>query len=696
MRDHTRLQVRALEWDEHDRDRSFVLRGRDLSEAERWLSQVDERKDPQPTVLHTEYILASRRAATRGQRIWTGALAAGLIVALALAAFALLQRNRAENEAHDSRSRELAASALLGLATDPERSLLLSVEAERTAGTPEAEQAIRQSLEETSYIRRVLRGHHGQLLDAAFSPDGSEVVTASADGTDRIWKPATGKLIQVLRSDHGEQQSAGFSPDGRYVVTGAQDGYVQIWRPPSSKPVASWKAHEGRVKSARYSPDGRLVLTAGSDGTVRLWDARSSKPLRVLFTQPNRKAIYDAEFSPDGKLVISASASGIAYISDTRTGQVIRRLSAGGAEVNSASFSPDGRQAITSSDDHKARIWSVHNRHLQFVLPEADDLLYSASYSPDGRYIVTAGLDGAARLYKVLGARRPRLISTFLGHTGGVVRAAFSPDGRYVVTAGDDRTARVWRSVNDDTIKLLRSAGDVVSGDVSPDGARILTTGEGDFATIWDATGTRRLLSIRPETGGYVWSGEFSPDGRRILTVGDDGVARIWDADSGKRLSALCCPAGFAYSATWSPDGSRVATAGAVGLRLAGPVLDGPDLGVAVRRAAAHTRSRTGRYLLQRGRLESRRRQHRHRGPEGAAMVTLVRQAQGPPRPYRLRRGCGLQSRRTVSGDGQRGHHGPDLERGDRKATGRAEWSQRRRPWDRVQPGRRADRHSKR
>ena len=463
-------------------------------------------------------------------------------------------------------------------------------------------------------------------------------------------------------------------------------------------PPSPWRA--GRhMRDASSRP--AIAPTVGScsqrDPTapVRLWDARSSKPLRVLFTQPNRKAIYDAEFSPDGKLVISASASGIAYISDTRTGQVIRRLSAGGAEVNSASFSPDGRQAITSSDDHKARIWSVHNRHLQFVLPEADDLLYSASYSPDGRYILTAGLDGAARLYKVLGARRPRLISTFLGHTGGVVRAAFSPDGRYVVTAGDDRTARVWRSVNDDTIKLLRSPGDVVSGDVSPDGARIepraretlrqsgTPRGRGDFfRSVPRPAATSGVASSVPTEGGFSpWGMTGSPGSGTPTAASGCPRFAVPPASPTRRPGAPTDP-GWRPRGQWAPTrrpGTRRSGFGSRGQASC------CAHSVAYRAISPTTRS-TG----------IRRRQHRHRGPEGAAMVTLVRQAQGPPRPYRLRRGCGLQSRRTVSGDGQRGQHGPDLERGDRKATGRAEWSQRRRPWDRVQPGRRADRHSKR
>jgi WD40 repeat protein len=49
----------------------------------------------------------------------------------------------------------------------------------------------------------VLRGHSGDLAGAAFSPDGTKVVTASSDKTARIWDAKTGAQLALL-SGHGE------------------------------------------------------------------------------------------------------------------------------------------------------------------------------------------------------------------------------------------------------------------------------------------------------------------------------------------------------------------------------------------------------------------------------------------------------------------------------------------------------------
>src|SRR5260370_21720361 len=66
---HTRLLTRALEWDANKKSNSFVLRGDDLRSAEQWLAQAPTKKEPKPTALQAEYIIASRKAATRRQRI---------------------------------------------------------------------------------------------------------------------------------------------------------------------------------------------------------------------------------------------------------------------------------------------------------------------------------------------------------------------------------------------------------------------------------------------------------------------------------------------------------------------------------------------------------------------------------------------------------------------------------------------------
>lgn len=59
VRSHTRLLVKASEWDTAQQDESFLLRGSDLAESERWLALAND-KTPPVTALQKAYIKASQ------------------------------------------------------------------------------------------------------------------------------------------------------------------------------------------------------------------------------------------------------------------------------------------------------------------------------------------------------------------------------------------------------------------------------------------------------------------------------------------------------------------------------------------------------------------------------------------------------------------------------------------------------------
>src|SRR5205814_3984137 len=70
--------------------------------AERWLAEAGAEKERQPTALQTEYIIASRKAAARRQRITLGAVTSALIVAIVLAVVAWRQRTEAVKNASEA------------------------------------------------------------------------------------------------------------------------------------------------------------------------------------------------------------------------------------------------------------------------------------------------------------------------------------------------------------------------------------------------------------------------------------------------------------------------------------------------------------------------------------------------------------------------------------------------------------------
>jgi WD40 repeat protein len=569
LRAHTRLLVRSKEW-EASGDRSQLLRGQDLNQAETWLASAAG-KEPTPTQGQTAYVLASRKAASRRQRTTVGAVAIALVVSLVLSTVAVIQRGAAEDQRRAAerqtsiaRSRELALSAVGLLEADPELSVLLAVEAVNTARTDQAVDALRRALA-ASHVRTVLRGHTSMISTAGFSPDETRLLTGSYDGSARIWDSTSGETVVELLGHTDAVLTAMFSPDGSRLVTASYDGTARLWDAVTGDARAELNGHGGTVYTARFDPNGTAVVTAGQDGTARVWDAATGSELEVL--SGHTRPVYDAAFSPDGRSVVTASDDGTARIWQVRTGASVAVLVGHEEGVYAAAFSPDGSRILTASEDGTARIWDAADGAQIAVLRAGEVALNGASFSADGELVVTASEDGTARIWD---AETGSLRATLRGHRGEVNAAIFSSDGSLVLTSGSDSSARVWDVASGQLLTILRGhEGEVLSGSFSESGL-VVTAGEDGVARVWDPLSSGSILS---EEEGFVAQVAFTPDGDRIVTASDAGV-RIWTRE-GELLTTSGAEDAPYFSEAVSPDGRLVAAGGRSGTAYVWRIDDG-------------------------------------------------------------------------------------------------------------------------
>ena len=404
--------------------------------------------------------------------------------------------------------------------------------------------------------RRVLAGHEDLLWSAAYSPDGSRIVTASADNTARVWDAASGKEVVALRGHEGPVRSATYSPDGLRIVTASSDKTARVWDAASGREILALRGHEGVVSSAAYSPDGLRIVTASWDKTARVWDAASGKEIVAL--RGHEGWVRSAAYSPDGSRIVTASEDKTARVWDAASGKEIVALRGHEDRVWSVAYSPDGSRIVTASWDKTARVWDAASGKEIVALRGHEGVVYSAAYSPDGSRIVTASEDKTARLWDATSGKE---VAALRGHEDQVVSATYSPDESRIVTASWDKTARVWDAASGKEIVALRGhEGPVSSAAYSPDGSRIVTASEDKTARVWDAASGKEIVALRGHEGP-VSSAAYSPDGSRIVTASSDKTARVWDAASGKEVVALRGHEDQVLSAAYSPDGSRIVTA---------------------------------------------------------------------------------------------------------------------------------------
>ena len=108
-----------------------------------------------------------------------------------------------------------------------------------------------------------LLGHESIVFETIFSPDGSLLLTSSADATARLWDMAAGEELFVLEGHTGPVWRADFSPDGSMVATGGADGRVMLWDVATGTALMTLAQHEGNVSGLDFSPDGTRLTVSG-------------------------------------------------------------------------------------------------------------------------------------------------------------------------------------------------------------------------------------------------------------------------------------------------------------------------------------------------------------------------------------------------------------------------------------------------
>jgi hypothetical protein len=156
--------------------------------------------------------------------------------------------------------------------------------------------------------------HEDVVEEASFSPDGQRIVTASRDGTARVWEAESGKPVGEPMRHTGMVMAASFSADGRRIVTASSDRTAQVWEAESGKPVGEPMHHEDQLRAASFSADGRRVVTASWDKTARMWDADTGKPVGEPMHHDN--TVVDTSFSADGRRIVTASGDNTARVWD--------------------------------------------------------------------------------------------------------------------------------------------------------------------------------------------------------------------------------------------------------------------------------------------------------------------------------------------------------------------------------------------
>ncbi len=401
-------------------------------------------------------------------------------------------------------------------------------------------------------------GHSGGVNSAVFNPDGDIVLTASEDGTAKLWD-LQGNELASLEGHTGGVNSATFNPNGDRIITASGDRTAKLWDLQGNE-LVSFEGHSyeaaSRVNSAVFNPDGDKVLTASGDRTAKLWDLQGNE---LASLEGHSEEVKLAVFNPDGDMILTASNDNTVKLWNLQ-GNELASLEGHSAQVNSAAFDSDGDRIVTASGDRTAKLWDLQGNELASFEGYSDEVnrtVNSAIFNPNGDRVLTANGDGTTKVWDLQGNE----LASFEGHSEGVNLAIFNPNGDMILTASNDNTVKLW-NLQGNELASLEGYSDAVNWTVNsaifnPDGNKILTA-SWNTAKLWDLQGSE-IASLEGHSDG-INSVVFNADGNKILTASGDGTAKLWDLQ-GNELASLEGYSDAVTSATFNIDGDRILTA---------------------------------------------------------------------------------------------------------------------------------------
>jgi len=153
-----------------------------------------------------------------------------------------------------------------------------------------------------------LQGTGAVATAATFHPLRNELLVGELTGSRVIVYTVAGNTLKPLRSARAHDGQgvvfAAWSPDGSRIVTCGKNAIATVWDAKTLKPIANLRGHEDWVWRAAFTPNGKYLATSSPDRTIRIWDMKTFRAVKTI--QEQKSVGSPIAFTSDGKFLLTA------------------------------------------------------------------------------------------------------------------------------------------------------------------------------------------------------------------------------------------------------------------------------------------------------------------------------------------------------------------------------------------------------
>ena len=154
---------------------------------------------------------------------------------------------------------------------------------------------------------RNLQAHNSDISGIAIIDEEQKIVTASYDGTCRLWDLSSYDAEKTLVKQKKRIRSVTTVPDGSSVFLGFQNGTIAQITIANPKEKSEMTGHTDIVSTLSVDPTGQYLASASWDRTIRIWSLEDNTELATGQLMAGISAIA---WSQDGTILYTADLSG--------------------------------------------------------------------------------------------------------------------------------------------------------------------------------------------------------------------------------------------------------------------------------------------------------------------------------------------------------------------------------------------------
>ncbi|RDD39346.1 Striatin-3 [Trichoplax sp. H2] len=282
-------------------------------------------------------------------------------------------------------------------------------------------------------LKYTLRSHFDCVRSLAFHPYENLLVSASDDQTLKLWnlqqkgsKRNMQPEIEPLYTYRGHRIEKGslpghtdavwsiaVHPDSEHIISCSADGTCKLWRPGTlaTPLIATFTANEddGIPTSVTFLRNdcNQMAVSYTSSQTI-IFDLHTAKPILRLNCAQSYDGTLKSQINkitshPTLPLLITGHEDRFIRFFDTNSSQLVHSITAHMDAVTSLAIDPNGLYLISGSHDCSIRLWNIERKsciqEMTAHRRKFDESVHDVAFHPSKPFVASSGADSVVKVY---------------------------------------------------------------------------------------------------------------------------------------------------------------------------------------------------------------------------------------------------------------------------------------------------------